>query len=186
MLAELECRSVSDLSVDGSRITGYAVIFNTLSEDLGGFRELITPAAVDRTLAEGVDVRALVDHDSSKVLGRTKAKTLTLFKDARGLRVDILPPDTTTGRDILESVKRGDVTGMSFKFQALKDEWRAENGTPIRSVTDMLIQEVSIVTFPAYAATDVQVAQRALHAWEAEGKSVAWLRMKQKALGVKA
>jgi HK97 family phage prohead protease len=177
MLAELECRSVSDISADGQKIRGYAVIFNSLSEDLGGFREVITPAAVDRSLAEGADIRALVNHDPSKVLGRTKSGTLKLSKDARGLLVDILPPDTTAGRDIIESVKRGDVSGMSFKFSVLKDEWRAENGTPIRSVTDMLIQEVSVVTFPAYGATDVTIAQRHLEVFRAHrGRRIDWLR----------
>jgi HK97 family phage prohead protease len=179
--AELERRAQSDLSADGQRIRGYAIIFNTPSEDLGGFKEIITPAAVDRTLAEQLDVRALVNHDTTMVLGRTKAGTLTLQKDARGLRVDILPPDTTAGRDILASVKRGDVTGMSFTFKALKDEWRTDVKTPIRAVTDMLIHEVSIVTFPAYSATDVQVAQRALQTWQQQGQSVAWLRMRRRA-----
>ena len=181
MLAELECRSVSDISADGQRIRGYAVVFNSLSEDLGGFREVITPAAVDRTLADALDVRALVNHDSSKVIGRTKAGTLRLSKDTRGLRVEIDPPDNTIGRDILESVKRGDVTGMSFRFEALKDDWRSEGGMPIRSVTDMLIQEVSIATFPAYSASDVTVAQRALQAYQQRGQLINWLQLSHRA-----
>ena len=106
----------NSVGIDGRTIRGYAVVFGTLSADLGGWREPIEPAAVDRTIAEALDVRALVDHDPSKVLGRTKAGTLQLAKDAHGLAVRINPPDTTTGRDVLALVERGDVSGMSFSF----------------------------------------------------------------------
>jgi len=68
-----ECR----VSADGKHLTGHAIVFNSLSVDLGGFRELINHTAVDRTLTEGADVRALIDHETSKVLGRTRAGTLT-------------------------------------------------------------------------------------------------------------
>ena len=79
------------VGLDGSKIRGYAVVFNTPSEDLGGFVETIEPSAVDRTLRENLDVRALVDHDTSKIIGRTKAGTLALTKDSRGLLVEIDP-----------------------------------------------------------------------------------------------
>lgn len=158
------------VGVNGQKIVGYAIVFNEPSEDLGGFVEIITAAAVDRTLAEGLDVRALVDHDSSKIIGRVKAGTLTLQKDARGLLVEIHPPDTTVGRDILESVRRGDVTGMSFKFGIVQphgEHFEQRAGVPTRIVSDMRIPEVSVVTFPAYTATDVSVAQRSLQAFQA-------------------
>ena len=170
---ELEQRA-SSLSADGSKIRGYAIVFDTPSEDLGGFVEIITPAAVDRTLRENLDVRALVDHDSSKVVGRTRAGTLTLSKDARGLHVEILPPDTTIGRDILESVRRGDVTGMSFRFGVVRpngERFESRAGIPTRIISDMVIQEVSIVTFPAYTATDVTVAQRSLRLFQVGRRS---------------
>lgn len=150
-----------DLSQD-SKIRGYAIVFNTLSVDLGGFKERILPEAVNRTFSEASDVRALVDHDPARILGRTRAGTLEIRKDARGLKVAIDPPNTTSARDILESVSRGDVTGMSFRFRALDDDWHMEDGMPVRDVTDMLISEVSIVTFPAYPDTDVGVAMRSL------------------------
>ena len=150
-----------DLSSD-RRIRGTAIVFNALSVDLGGFREIIKPEAVSRTIREGLDVRALVDHDTSKIIGRTRAGTLELSADHRGLRVVIDPPNTTYARDLMESLERGDISGMSFGFRVLSDEWRMDDGGPIREVLDMSVSEVSIVGFPAYPTTDVQVALRSL------------------------
>jgi len=154
---EFERRVLPETRVEiaDRRIRGTAIVFNSLSVDLGGFREIIKPEAVDRTLREGLDVRALVDHDSAKVLGRTKSGTLTLRKTARGLVIENDPPNTTYAKDLMESIERGDVSGMSFGFRVLTDEWRMEDGEAIRDVYDMTISEVSVVTFPAYAATDV-------------------------------
>ena len=141
---------------DSRRIRGMAIVFNSISEILGGmFREKIAPEAVDRTLREGMDVRALVDHDPSKILGRTKAGTLRLDKTAQGLQVTIDPPDTTAARDILESVRRGDVTGMSFGFRTVEDKWDQKTDPPTRTLLDMEIFDVSIVSFPAYPDTSV-------------------------------
>jgi HK97 family phage prohead protease len=177
-VAEWERRASGECRVDlqqNRKIRGYALVFNTLSRDLGGFKEVILPEAVDRTLNQALDVRALVDHDSSKVLGRTKAGTLSLKKNSRGLQIEIDPPNTTAARDILESVQRGDVTGMSFGFRVLTDDWRMEDGLPVRDVSDMEISEVSIVTFPAYP--DTSVSLRALQQFKEtrKGHSVAWL-----------
>ncbi len=143
---------------ENRRIRGTAVVFNSLSEVLGGFmgfREKIAPEAVDRTLRNGLDVRALVDHDPSKILGRTKAGTLRLDKTAQGLQVTIDPPDTSVARDIAESISRGDVTGMSFGFRTLEDTWDEKTDPPTRTVQDMEIFDVSIVSFPAYPTTEV-------------------------------
>lgn len=82
-----ECRA--EASDNGRKIRGYPIVFNSLSVDLGGFREIIAPEAVERTLNEGLDVRALVDHDSSKVIGRTRSGTLRLRKDAKGLLMEL-------------------------------------------------------------------------------------------------
>jgi HK97 family phage prohead protease len=158
-----------DLSAD-RKIRGIAIVFNSRSVDLGGFTEVIMPEAVDRTLREGLDVRALVDHDSSKILGRTRSGTLSLRKGRKGLEIEIDPPNTTAARDILESLDRGDVTGMSFSFRTIEDDWRMEDGAPLREVRDMTISEVSVVTFPAYPATDVQVAQRSLEQFKRENR----------------
>lgn len=143
-------------------IRGYAIVFDRLSESLGGFRERIAPEAVKRTLTEGIDLRALVDHNPEKPLGRLSAKTLRVESDAHGLRVEIDPPNTTAGHDILESIRRGDVSGMSFAFQALEDTWDQSTDPPTRTVRDMRVREVSVVTFPAYP--DTSVAMRSLEA----------------------
>jgi HK97 family phage prohead protease len=159
------------IGLEGDRkIRGTAVAFNSLSLDLGGFREIIKPEAVDRTLREGLDVRALVDHDSGKIIGRIKAGTLSLQRSRRGLEVVIDPPNTSYARDLIESVERGDISGMSFGFRVAPggEEWRQEDGEHVRYVTDMTISEVSVVGFPAYPATDVQVAMRSLQNFQQE------------------
>src|SRR5262245_37738871 len=87
---------------DGDRplIVGHAAIFDALSEDLGGFRERIRPGAFKRSLEANADVRALVDHQPSLILGRSRAGTLRMREEANGLLVEIDPPSTTAGRDI--------------------------------------------------------------------------------------
>jgi HK97 family phage prohead protease len=186
MTTNLERRAAA-IGAEGEKIRGMAIVFGVLSEDLGGFREIIEPSAVDRTFAEQLDVRALVNHDVSQVIGRVKAGTLKLEKRSDGLHVEIDPPRTTAGRDILESVRRGDVTGMSFSFGVVQphgERFERRNGAPTRIISDMRIAEISIVTFPAYEATDATVAQRALRAFQTEhGQRIEWLRLRVRATG---
>jgi HK97 family phage prohead protease len=138
---------------DSAVLRGHAIVFNDLSVDLGGFRERIRPTAVDRLLAEGTDLRALWNHNPDVVIGRVQAGTLSVRKDIRGLRVEIHPPKWAAG--YVESVGRGDISGMSFKFKAVNDDWSLEGGRAVRDVIDMHVVEVSVVTFPAYPTTDV-------------------------------
>src|SRR6185312_6186958 len=145
---------------DGNTISGYAAVFNSPSEDLGGFTETINPKAFDRTLAGNPDIRALVNHDTGRVIGRTKSGTLKLSVDARGLQFTCEMPDTTDGRDIRALVKRGDISGMSFGFMANDESWnrtKADDGSEVitRELLDCDVFEVSVCPFPAYPATTV-------------------------------
>ncbi|GEM_PF-217816 len=148
-----------DLVVDDTKkkpvISGYASVFNSLSDDLGGFRERVKPGAFNRDMTPDSDVRALRDHEPSMILGRTKAGTLRLSTNNKGLLAEIDPPDTTVGRDTVESIKRGDLDGMSFSFRAMRDGWKVEDGQNIRELHDVKLGDVSVVTYPAYPATSV-------------------------------
>lgn len=162
-LKGLELRE--DKAQDGriATLVGYAALFNSLSEDLGGFRELIRPGAFKESLARGDDVRALVGHDSTMVIGRRSAKTLAISEDDRGLRVEIAVPDTTVGRDLVVSMKRGDITGQSFGFSTVKDEWsrQSKDGDIVyrRELVQVDLFEVSAVAWPAYTDTSVEARQ---------------------------
>ncbi len=145
---------------DGPRLVGHAAVFNKLSDDLGGFRERIDPEAFKRTLKEGADVRALVEHDPARILGRSTAGTLRLKGDDSGLLAEIDMPDTSAARDTMESVKRGDLTQMSFGFRTISDRWERNNDEDIRTLLDVDLFDVSVVAFPAYPDTDV--AKRSL------------------------
>lgn len=179
-MSDIERRSFQEariVSEDNRKLKGYAIVFGSMSQDLGGFREIISPEAVDRTLAAGTDVRALVDHDSAKVIGRTRSGTLMLRKDSHGLAVTI-EPDTeiSYARDIVRAVQRGDIDGMSFAFRAIEDSWNYDGDLPLRTVHDMRMSEISIVTWPAYQATDIQVAMRSLQAFQKAhgGSKIEW------------
>jgi HK97 family phage prohead protease len=186
-MTELERRSAT-VETEGSTIYGTAIVFGSLSEDLGGFREVIESSAVDRTFDDQIDVRALVDHEPGKIIGRLKAGTLALEKRGAGLAVRITPPNTTVGRDILESVKRGDVNGMSFSFAVVRpggERFEDRDTGLVRYISDMRIREVSLVTFPAYEATDAGVAQGTVRELAlARGRKIAWLRTSSVARGV--
>lgn len=157
-LPESETRlgTVELRSDDGEqRISGYAAMFNTLSENLGGFREQIHAGAFDRVLTD--DVRALFNHDPSFILGRTTAGTLQLDADATGLRYRIDPPDTQYARDLHKSIERGDVTQSSFAFQVGEDDWSEDDdGRLIRTIHSIKrLFDISPVTYPAYPDTSV-------------------------------
>ncbi len=141
---------------DKPKIVGYAAVFNKMSLDLGGFREVIRPGAFKKTIQEA-DVRALWNHNADYVLGRTKSGTLKLEEDDKGLRIEITPPDTQWAKDLITSMRRGDVDQMSFGFRPVKDRWGTEDGENIRELLEVELFDVSPVTFPAYPQTSVQV-----------------------------
>lgn len=161
--SDIEYRFIqkAELSVRGDdgkkKIVGYPVVFNSLSREMWGFKERVMPGAFKRTLAEGADVRALINHNASLILGRNKAGTLTLKEDDHGLHSIIDPPDTTAAKDIIESISRGDVDGMSFSFRSVDERWLKEGGINIREILDADLFDVAIVTYPAYPATEVMI-----------------------------
>ena len=148
-----------EVRADGERkIGGYAAVFEQLSQPLWGFVEKIAKGAFASSLEQD-DVRALWSHNTDLVLGRTGNGTLSLREDDHGLAFDLELPDTTLGRDTYESIKRGDVTGVSFGFEVLEDSWqRKEEGAPhIRTLNKVKLYEISPTAFPAYEQTAVAV-----------------------------
>lgn len=155
----LEIRSIQgdDGQPEKPVISGYAAVYNSESDLLYGFfREVIRPGAFDGSL--GNDVRALWNHNASYVLGRTTAGTLDIRSDAKGLYFEVTPPNATWASDLVESIRRKDINQMSFGFMVNEDNWETlEDGTEMRELLDVDLQEVSVVTFPAYQATSAGV-----------------------------
>lgn len=143
-------------------ILGHAALFNTKSVFLYGFREIIEPGAFKESLAG--DIRALWQHDTARVLGRTKAGTLRLWEDDQGLAFELNPPDTADGRDAVTLIERGDVDQMSFGFNTPfgGDSWTEdEDGIPLRKLRTISLMEISPVTWAAYPDTGVGVMRSA-------------------------
>jgi len=144
--------------VDGPRrIVGYGAVFNSLSQDLGGFREIVLPGFFDEVLLD--DVRCLNNHDPNQLLGRTASGTMTIRQDELGLRFDTLSPDTSYGHDLQILIDRGDVDQSSFGWFTKEDRWEERpDGTVIRYLVKAeRLVDVGPVTFPAYTATSAQM-----------------------------
>jgi HK97 family phage prohead protease len=145
---------VTSIRAQGRKLVGYAAVFATPAEIDGRFRETIRAGAFKASLDKREDVLALVDHDASKLLGRTASGTLRLSEDTRGLVFAVDVPATTLGNDVLTMAERGDLGGMSFGFRTLADHWSDQRTRELRSVQ---LVEVSVVhAFPAYPSTVVQ------------------------------
>lgn len=133
------------------RAGGYAARFGKLSQNLGGFVERIAPGTFSKTIQEA-DVRALFNHDPNFVLGRNRSGTLRMEEDAEGLAYEVDLPDTALGRDVATLLERGDISGSSFGFRVISDEWgETESGFPMRTLTQVALRDVGPVTFPAYS-----------------------------------
>lgn len=135
-------------------IVGHPSVFNQETDIGGWFIERVAPGAFARTIGES-DIRALFNHDANLVLGRNRAKTLRLSEDDAGLKMEITPPDTQMARDLIVSLERGDISGGSIGFRAMKQEWDESGDILIRTLLDIELYDVSPVTFPAFPQTDV-------------------------------
>ena len=157
----------------GPHISGYFAVFNSNYEIAPGMSESIKPGAFSGSLAN--DVRALINHDTTLVLGRTKAHTLELREDERGLWGDIaINPNDGDAMNLYERVKRGDVDQCSFGFEIRNEETDfRDDGSIHWTITDVNLFEVSACTFPAYEATNISAREAQRDAMEAR-KLAAW------------
>jgi len=157
MAASLERRAFAEVRTAGRRVEGYAATFGSMA-NIGSFQERIAPGAFHEALAG--DILALLDHDTGKVLGRTRSGSLRLTEDDKGLAFSLDLPDTQAGRDVLALAERGDLGGMSFGFMVPEggESWSGNTRT-LRSID---LKEISVVqAWPAYEGTEI--ALRALN-----------------------
>jgi len=129
-----------------------------------GVVERVREGAAASALASGADVRSFYNHNPSAILGRTLAGTLALRDSTNGLEYEIVPPDTTAGRDAMESIRRGDVTGSSFMFRIVRETWEYidsdDTEMEIRWLEEIDLVEVGPVALPAYSSSTSEVGRR--------------------------
>ena len=140
---------------DGMSFTGYASVFNSPSEDLGGFIEYVAPGAFRRSLQSRNEVKLLWNHDAGEPLASLRGGTMQLVEDERGLKVTAQLPNTTRGRDVAELLRTKVIDSMSFGFNVIKDSWSPDGKT--RTLESVRLFEASIVSFAAYPATTATV-----------------------------
>ena len=150
---------ISPILTESRLVTGYAIVFNSDSNDLGGFTERINPDALNGVI-EKSDVLCLLNHNEDKgVLARCNKGTcsMKLEIDKRGLKYSFEAPNTALGEELLEGIRRGDISTSSFAFTTEKDSWeKRSDGTYLRTIEKIgQLFDVSPVYFPAYNATSV-------------------------------
>jgi len=162
--ARVEFRAMAGSDSPGM-LQGRAATYGTYSADLGGFVETVRQGAFDKSLRNGDEVVANVNHDPSLILGRTRNKSLLLNSDNRGLAFVVELPPTSTGRDTAALVARGDLSQCSFAFICEDETWgeTADPSDPsqradLRTIVCARLLDVSIVSNPAYSSTSVSAA----------------------------
>jgi HK97 family phage prohead protease len=140
---------------DGMTFTGYASVFNSPSEDLGGFIEYVAPGAFRRSLQSRNEVKLLWNHDAGEPLASLRGGSMQLVEDEVGLKVTATLPQTSRGKDVAELLRLKTIDSMSFGFNVIKDTWSRDGQT--RTLDSVRLFEVSIVSFPAYEATTATV-----------------------------
>lgn len=163
-----EVRSADSTHEDNAKkkkICGYTAVYDKkiVIRDCWGdeFEETISRGAFSRAIAERQDVRALRNHEPDNLLGRTTSGTLVLREETNGLWIEIDPPDTSVGRDTVELVSRGDLSGMSFAFVVTRERWDyPKGGKPCRYIEDVDLYDVGPVTYPAYDQTTALIIDK--------------------------
>ena len=152
-------------------IVGYAAVYNRLSLDLGGFREMILPGAFDKVLSRQrgkQDVIAVFNHDPNILLGRTSSGTLQLSSDDKGLKYTVTPPAERA--DIMSLILRRDLLGSSFAFTVAKDSesFSSDANGAVRTIREVSgLYDVGPVVNPAYSSSTTGVSMRSYEAWKA-------------------
>jgi uncharacterized protein len=179
-------------------ITGYAAVFYDPSDPGTEYRmysdmvERIMPGAFDKTLRED-DARGMFNHNDNYILGRVSAGTMRLSVDRKGLKYEIDPPDTQYARDLMESIRRGDITGSSFLFKPVTNTYREVEGNYFIERNEVKLFEVGPQPFPAYESTeagvrsvaDQEAVRREVEAWvRKRGNTVATAKARARAVAV--
>jgi HK97 family phage prohead protease len=156
MKLQLRSQIGATITSENNKLVGRAIVWNSLSQDLGGFKERFLPGSVTDSVRGG-QIAALFNHDTSKPLATQTNGTLRLLEDSEGLQVEIDLPDTSYANDLRSLMKRGDGTGMSFGFSPIDVNWVKENGINIAEVRKAELGEVSplLGVQPAYQATSI-------------------------------
>lgn len=184
---ELEFRSGEKFEIrtddDGTvKVSGYAAVFNQEGRFGDIFREVIAPGAFDSALKRGDDVVFVVNHDGLP-LARTRSGTLNLSADSHGLKIETeLVMDDPDVKQIVPKMKRGDLDKMSFAFYPEIEEWDEsdEDDIPLRTIKDLRLHDVSIVTTPFYEGTDIGLRSLAEHRSKKDEKRQNFTAMQQR------
>lgn len=191
-----ETRSLTPApSITGRKVSGYAALFNSRSENLGTaaapWFEVVMPGAFPDLTKQ--DCRALFNHDPNLILARSKQGqgTLKLSIDSKGLRYEFTAPNTSVGNDLVESLKRGDIDGASFSFTVKRDRWIDEKGVRVRQIIEIgSLLDISPTAYPAYKESSASVrnnstaqphytvtnAAARFKLYETEAQRLAWSR----------
>lgn len=164
----LRCYRCDEFRIDDAtegkpaRITGLAVPYNALSEDLGGFREVFKPGAFTESIGdESRDIRIDVEHERTQLLARRIKGAVDVSENKRGVKVAFDIPDTTLGRDTLANVRNGNFDAMSIAFSNPVDTWKGKD-TFTREITQADLHAITLTSFPAYRQTAGTLAERSL------------------------
>jgi HK97 family phage prohead protease len=168
-MKNFELRFVTDAPVEmrgmpgpGAVISGHGAVFDVWADIGGQFDERVMLGAFKKTIAEA-DIRGLINHEPTLIIGRNRAGTMRLAEDAIGLAYEIDLPETSYALDLAKSIERGDVTQSSYSFAVPKDKdkWEVDraNGIAKRTIFEVMLFDTGPVTFPAFETTDVGIAR---------------------------